>query len=91
MVWALVPPGVVTTMLALPAMPVGVMQLMLVSLRTIRLVQTLPLIVTEVAPVKPVPVIVMEVFPGVGPAQGETLVTLRGCGKSTEDLNFPSP
>ena len=57
-------------MLALPAVPAGVVQVRLVSLLTTTLVQALPPMVTALVPVKPVPVRVMEVPPAIGPALG---------------------
>ena len=72
----LVPPGVVTRTLAVPAVPLGVVQLRLVSLVTVRLVHALPPMVTPVAPVKPVPVRVTLVPPAVLPELGEMAVTV---------------
>ena len=66
------PPGVVTRTLAVPAVPGGVVQVMLVALLTVKLEQALPPTVTPVAPVKPVPVIVMAVLPVTGPELGDT-------------------
>ena len=57
-------------MLALPAVPAGVVQVRLVSLITTTLVQALPPTVTADAPVRPLPVIVMDVPPAIGPAVG---------------------
>ena len=72
----LVPPGVVTRTLAVPAVLAGVVQVMLVALTTLKLVQAVPPTVTAVAPVKLVPVRVMLVPPAVGPALGERAVTV---------------
>jgi hypothetical protein len=69
-----VPPGVVTTTDAVPALPAGVITLIDVSLSTwIGSGTTTPPTVTDVAPVKPVPVIVISVLPKSGPLDGDTL------------------
>ena len=70
------PPGVVTTTLAVPAVPAGVVTVMEVALFTTRLVAVVPPMVTPVAPVKLVPVMVMLVPPATGPLVGEILVTV---------------
>ena len=67
-----VPPAVVTATLCAPAVPVGVTAVMLVALTTTTLVAALPPTVTLVAPVKLVPVMVIEVPPNVVPDVGET-------------------
>ena len=68
---ALVPPAVVTSTLAVPAVPDGVVQLIEVADVTEGDVQALSPIVTVVAPVtKSVPVIVTLVPPAVGPLLG---------------------
>ena len=69
----MVPPAVVTRTLALPAVPAGVVQLRLVSLMTTTLLQALPPTVTALAPVKSVPLTVIEVPPAAGPALGVTV------------------
>ena len=69
-----VPPAVVTATLCAPAVPVGVTAVMLVALTTTTLVAALPPTVTLVAPVKLVPVMVIEVPPNVVPEVGLTLV-----------------
>ena len=71
----LVPPGVVTKTLAVPAVPAGVVTVIEVSLTKVK-VAAAPPIVTAVAPVKPVPVMVMLVPPATGPLVGEILVTV---------------
>ena len=71
----LVPPGVVTKTLAVPAVPTGVVAVMVVSLTKVKVAATPP-IVTAVAPVKLAPVIVMLVPPATGPLVGEILVTV---------------
>ena len=73
---ALVPPGVVTTTLAVPAVPAGVVTVMDVELFTTTLVAAVPPIVTAVAPVKSVPIMVMLVPPATGPLVGVILVTV---------------
>jgi hypothetical protein len=68
---ALVPPGVVTTTLAKPALPAGTVQVAEVLLTTVKLLQATPPTVTPVAPVRLLPVMVMDVPPSVGPLAGE--------------------
>ena len=70
------PPGVVTSTLAVPALPLGVVQVMLVLLTTVMLVAAAPPKVTLVAPVKFVPVIVTLVPPPSGPWEAVTPVTV---------------
>jgi hypothetical protein len=74
----LVPLEVVTTTLAVPALPVGVTQVIVVALVTTTLVAAAPPMVTPVAPVKLVPVIVTLVPPAVLPLEGEMDVTVGG-------------
>ena len=71
-----VPIGVVTKMLAVPAVPDGAVQVMLVALTTVTPEQALPPTVTPVAPVKFVPVIVIDVPPAELPEVGDTDVTV---------------
>ena len=73
---ALVPAGVVTKTLAVPANPAGVVAVIVVELATVKLVAAVPPMVTAVAPVKPVPVMVMLVPPATEPLVGEILVTV---------------
>ena len=73
---ALVPPAVVTKTLAEPAVPAGVVAVMLVELFTVKLVAATPPIVTEVAPVRLVPVMVILVPPEVKPLVGKILITV---------------
>ena len=73
---ALVPPGVVTKTLAVPALPAGVVQVAEVADVTVRPVHAEPPTVIPVAPVKLVPVMVMDVPPAVGPLVGETEATV---------------
>ena len=75
------PPGVVTRTLALPALPAGVVQVIVVSLTTVMPVAAVPPMVTAVAPVKLVPVIVTAVLPAVGPLVGVRLVTVGATTK----------
>ena len=75
---AFVPPGVVTSTLAVPAVPAGVVAVIEVEETTVTLVAAAPPIVTLVAPVKPVPAIVTPVPPPVGPVVGEIAVTVGG-------------
>ena len=81
---AFTPPGVVTRMLAVPAVPAGVVQVIVVESTTTRLVAGGPLKVTKVAPVKFVPVIVTLVPPVVLPVAGLTLVTVGGAAWRAE-------
>jgi hypothetical protein len=67
---AFVPPAVVTTTLAVPALPAGVVAVIEVALTTTRLIAAAPPMVTLVAPVKPVPVIVTDCPPASGPDVG---------------------
>ena len=73
---ALVPPGVVTSTLAVPAVPAGVVAVIEVALLTVMAVAAAPPMVTAVAPVKLVPVMVTAVLPVVGPLLGLMLVTV---------------
>ena len=75
---ALVPPGVVTRTLAVPAVPAGVVQVMEVALTTLTLVAAVPPMVTPEAPVKFVPVMVTLVPPVLLPEVGEMAVTVGG-------------
>ena len=79
LLFADVPPGVVTLTDAVPAEPAGTVAVIDVALTTVTDVAATPPTVTEVAPVNPVPVIVIEVPPVSGPLGGETLVTVGTC------------
>ena len=79
----LVPPGVVTRTLAVPAEPAGVVAVMVVELTTVTPVAAVPPMVTAVAPVKLVPVMVTLVTPAVGPEVGEIAVTVGGWTAAT--------
>ena len=70
MLAALDPFGVLTTTLAVPAVPAGVVAVIEVALTTVTFVAAAPPMVTPVAPVKFAPVMVTEVPPAVGPELG---------------------
>ena len=72
----LVPSGVVTNTLAVPALPAGVFAVIEVELTTVTTVAAVPPIVTEVAPVKSVPVMVTACPPASGPDDGLMDVTV---------------
>ena len=65
-----VPLGVVTSTLAVPAVPAGVVAVIEVALTTVTPVAAVPPMVTAVAPVKSVPVIVTDCPPASGPDDG---------------------
>ena len=65
-----VPPGVVTKTLADPAVPAGVVAVMVVAFTTVTAVAAVPPMVTAVAPVKLVPVRVTACAPASGPDDG---------------------
>ena len=71
----MVPPGVVTSTLAAPALPDGVVAVIEVALTTVTPVAAVPPRVTAVASVKPVPVMVTDCPPAHGPDVGLTDVT----------------
>lgn len=73
----LVPFPAVTSTLALPALPGGVVHVAVVALVTLKLAQDTPPMPMLVAPVKSVPVMVIEVPPSVLPEEG---VTDETCG-----------
>ena len=79
----MVPLAFVTNTLAVPALPVGVVQVMLLSLTTVTLVAAVPPMVTAVAPVKFAPVIVTLAPPLSGPLDGEMEDTV-GAGMVSE-------
>ena len=66
----------VTTTSRAPAVPAGVVAVMLVGPTTVTLLALAPPMVTEVAPVRLVPVMVTRVPPVVGPAAGLIAVTV---------------
>jgi len=73
---ALVPAGVVTRTLAVPALPAGVVAVIVVALTTVIPVAAVPPMVMAVAPVKLVPVMVTEVPPSVVPDVGLIAITV---------------
>ncbi len=72
------PPPVVTIMPTAPALRAGVIQVIVVLFTTLREVAAVIPNVTEVAPVKFVPVIVTVVPPAIPPDDGEMLVIFGG-------------
>ncbi len=72
------PPTVVTIMPAAPVLRAGVIQVIVVLFTTLRDVAAIPSNVTEVAPVKEVPVIVTFVPPSVLPVNCEMLLITGG-------------
>ena len=72
---ALVPPGLVTATLLVPAAPPGTNAVIVVVLTTVTPLAGFPPMVTALAPVKPVPEMVTEVPPATGPTAGLMAVT----------------
>jgi hypothetical protein len=72
------PPSVVTIMSTAPALRAGVLQVIVVLFTIVREVADIPSNVTEVAPVKFVPVIVTLVPPAMLPDDGEMPVIFGG-------------
>ena len=72
----LCPPGLVTVTVAAPALPTGVVAVMLVLLTTTTFVAAVPPNVTAAPAAKFVPVIVTAVPPAIGPLFGDTLLTV---------------
>ena len=72
----LAPPAVVTSTLAVPAAPAGVVQVTEVADVTLKEAQAEPPTVMPVAPVRLVPVMVIDVPPAVGPLVGVMAVTV---------------
>ena len=70
-----VPPGPVTLTAAAPALPVGVVPVIVESLTTTKFATALPPMLAPVAPAKPDPEIVMASPPAVVPVEGLTEVT----------------
>jgi hypothetical protein len=66
------PPGAVTATTTAPAACAGVAAVIVLSPLTVKLVAVAPPNVTAVAPVKPLPDMVTEVPPAVGPLFGAT-------------------
>ena len=75
----LVPPGVVTSTLAVPALPAGVVAVMVVAFTTTTAVAAVPPIVTAVAPVNQLPMMVTDCPPASGPDVG-LMDTTKGSG-----------
>ena len=69
-------PFTVTVTVAVPALPAGVVAVILVLLATTTFVAAVPPNVTVAPAAKLVPVIVTDVPPATGPLFGETLVTV---------------
>ena len=63
-----------------PAVPAGVVAVMVVGLTTVTLVAELPPTVTVAPVMKLVPEIVIGVPPAAGPEVGDTAVTVGGAG-----------
>ena len=74
----LVPLGVVTSTLAVPAVPAGIVAVIVVAFTTITAVAAVPPIVTAVAPAKPLPVMITDCPPTYGPDDGLMDVTVGG-------------
>ncbi len=72
------PPSVITIMSTAPALCAGVIQVIVVLSTTLIVVAANPSNVTDVAPIKDVPVIVTLVPPAVLPLNGEMPVMLGG-------------
>ena len=72
------PPPVVTIMPTAPALRAGVIQVIVVLFTTLKDVTLIPSNVTDVAPVKFVPVIVTLVPPTMAPDDGEMLLITGG-------------
>ena len=72
------PAGVVTAIVTGPAACAGVTAVILVALAILKEVAGVPPTLTAVAPVKFVPVRVMDVPPAVPPTFGETAVIVGG-------------
>ena len=72
------PPGVVTESDFAPAVPAGVVAVIVVALTTVTAVAEAVPTLTEVAPVRFVPVMVIEVPPAVPPWFGLTDVIVGG-------------
>ena len=86
---AFVPPAVVTSTLAEPALLDGVVHMIDVADTTLTPVHAAPPTVTPVAPVRFVPVMVMFVPPDVDPDEGETAVTIGGSMIEITETELP--
>jgi hypothetical protein len=71
-----VPPTVVTATSTPPELPAGEVAVICVAESTVYVVTAVPPNATADAPVNPVPVIVTDVPPPVGPAFGDTELTV---------------
>ena len=71
-----VPPGVVTVTSTVPAAPAGEVTVIVVEFTTVTPVPAFAPKFTVAPATKPVPVTVTEVPPAMGPASGETAVTV---------------
>jgi uncharacterized membrane protein len=80
----LAPPGVVTVISTVPALPAGEVAVIEVALFTVKLAAFAFPNLTAVAPVKLVPVIVTVVPPPPGPLVGFTAVTVGTVGAGTK-------
>ena len=83
---ALVPPGVVTVTSTVPSVPAGAVAVMEVGPFTVKFAAAVVLNFTALAPVKPVPVMVTDVPPVLGPEVGLTEVTAGGEGGGFEEM-----
>ena len=83
------PPGVVSTTSCRPTVPEGFVRLTDVALITKTEVAALPPKVTELVPVKFVPVIVKDVPPATGPDTIERLVIVGGLALVVKFATFP--
>ena len=70
-------------MISTVPVPAGLVAVSVLSFTTTTLVAAFAPNVTLVAPVKPLPLIVTDVPPVVGPSVGTTLVTTGGAGPTT--------
>ena len=70
--------GSVTVTVTAPALPAGVVAVMVVLFTKVTLVAAIPANVTVAPEAKFVPVMVTDVPPAVDPLLGETLVTVGG-------------
>ena len=84
-----VPPGVVIATALTPAVPAGVFAVTLVELTTTTFVAGTPPTVTEFAPVRFVPVIVIAVLPSVEPLVGLTVEIVGGTTTTTVPMTEP--
>jgi hypothetical protein len=85
---ALVPPADMTVTSTLPALAAGDIAVIEVELLTVKCVDGVVPKFTAVAPVKPVPVIVIVVPPAAGPEVTEMLVTLGAGTKPDARSSF---